>query len=61
MMQVIRGGKVEGGAYLPAEHLAIVDAYEASDLDAAREAIRSHIGSGRRIALEAIERAGGVL
>jgi DNA-binding GntR family transcriptional regulator len=61
MMQVIRGGKVEGGAYLPAEHLAIVAAYEASDLDAASEAIRAHIGSGRRIALEAIERAGGVL
>jgi DNA-binding GntR family transcriptional regulator len=61
MMQVIRGGKLEGGAYLPTEHAAIVDAYEAGDLDAARTAIRKHIASGRRIALEAIEETGGVL
>jgi len=61
MMQVIRGGKLEGGAYLPTEHAAIVDAYEAADLDAARAAIRTHIVSGRRIALEAIEETGGVL
>ncbi len=61
MMQVIRGGKLEGGAYLPTEHAAIVAAYEAGDLDAARTAIRKHIASGRRIALEAIEETGGVL
>jgi DNA-binding GntR family transcriptional regulator len=61
MMQVIRGGKLEGGSYLPTEHGAIVDAYEAGDLDAARRAIRTHIATGRRIALEAIESSGGVL
>ena len=61
MMQVIRGGKLEGGSYLPTEHGAIVDAYEAGDLEAARSAIRAHIASGRRIALEAIEAASGVL
>jgi DNA-binding GntR family transcriptional regulator len=61
MMQVIRGGKLEGSEYLPPEHAAIVDAYEAGDLDAARAAIRTHIASGRRIALEAIEETGGVL
>ena len=61
MMQVIRGGKLEGGAYLPTEHAEIVDAYEAADLDAANAAIRAHIASGRRIALEAIEETGGVL
>ena len=61
MMQVIRGGKLEGGAYLPTEHAAIVDAYEAGDLDAAHAAIRTHIASGLRIALEAIEETGGVL
>ena len=61
MMQVIRGGKLEGGSYLPTEHGAIVDAYEAGDLDAARAAIRAHIATGRRIALEAIEGTGGVL
>jgi DNA-binding GntR family transcriptional regulator len=61
MMQVIRGGKLEGGSYLPAEHAAIVDAFEAGDLEAARTAIRAHIATGRRIALEAIEGAGGLL
>ena len=61
MMQVIRGGKLEGGSYLPTEHAAIVDAYEAGDLEAACAAIRAHIATGRRIALEAIEQTGGVL
>ena len=61
MMQVIRGGRLEGGEYLATEHRAIVDAFEAGDLDAARAAIRTHIETGRRIALEAIARAGGVL
>jgi len=61
MMQVIRGGKLEGGSYLPTEHGAIVDAYEAGDLAAAQDAIRTHIASGRRIALEAIEASGGIL
>jgi len=61
MMQVIRGGKLEAGSNLPTEHGAIVDAFEAGDLDAARAAIRVHIATGRRIALEAIEGAGGVL
>ncbi len=61
MMQVIRGGKLEGGSYLPAEHAAIVDAYEDGDLVAAHEAIRRHIATGRRIALDALAGSGGVL
>ena len=61
MMQVIRGGKLEGGEYLAREHRAIVEAFEAGDLPAAQRAIRTHIESGKRIALDAIERAGGVL
>lgn len=61
MMQVIRGGRLEGGEYLAREHRAIVDAFEAHDLPAAQRAIRAHIESGKQIALEAIERAGGVL
>ena len=39
----------------------IVDAFDARDLGAAQAAIRAHIESGRRIALDAIDRAGGVL
>lgn len=61
LMQVIRGGRVEGHANLVTEHARIVEAFEADDLDAARRAIRAHIETGRRIALEAIARAGGVL
>jgi DNA-binding GntR family transcriptional regulator len=61
MMQVIRGGRLEGGEYLATEHGAIVGAFEARDVELAKQAIRAHIDSGRRIALEAIERAGGVL
>lgn len=61
MMQVIRGGRVEGHANLVTEHRRIVEALEAGDLDAARAAIREHIATGRRIALEGLQRAGGVL
>ncbi len=61
MMQVIRGGKLEAGSYLATEHAAIVDAFEAGDLTAAQAAIRAHIDTGRRIALEALESAGGAL
>jgi len=61
MMQVIRGGRLEGGEYLAREHRAIVDAFDAGDLAAAQLAIRTHIGSGKAIALDAIDRSGGVL
>jgi DNA-binding GntR family transcriptional regulator len=60
-MQVIRGGKLEGGAYLATEHEAIVDAYRRGDLERARAAIRAHIETGRRIALDALEASAGVL
>lgn len=61
MMQVIRGGRLEGGEYLVGEHRAIVAGFEARDLAAVEAAILRHIESGKRIALDAIERAGGVL
>jgi DNA-binding GntR family transcriptional regulator len=61
LMQVIRGGHVEGHANLVTEHARIIEAFEARDLERARSAIREHIETERRIALEAIERAGGVL
>ncbi|HVM68288.1 MAG TPA: GntR family transcriptional regulator [Gaiellaceae bacterium] len=61
MMQVIRGGGLEGGAYLVEEHEAIVAAFEAGDAAAAKRAIAAHIATGKRIALAALEEAGGVL
>ena len=61
MMQVIRGGHVEGHGNLVTEHRHIVDAFAAGELGAAERAIREHIDTGRRIALDGIERAGGVV
>ena len=61
MMQVIRGGHVEGHANLVTEHRRIVETFAAGELGAAQRAIREHIETGRRIALDAIERAGGEL
>ena len=61
MMQVIRGGHVEGHANLVTEHRGIVETFAAGVLPAAEAAIREHVETGRRIALEAIERAGGEL
>ncbi|HJS70532.1 MAG TPA: FCD domain-containing protein, partial [Gaiellaceae bacterium] len=61
LMQVIRGGHLEDHAGLVTEHRRIVEAFEEGDADAARRAIREHVETGKRIALEAIERAGGVL
>jgi DNA-binding GntR family transcriptional regulator len=61
MMQVLRGGHVEGHEHLVTEHRRIVEAFSEGDLIAAQGAIREHIEVGRQIALDAIERAGGVL
>ena len=61
MMQVIRGGHVEGHENLVTEHRRIVETFSAGDRPGAHRAIREHIETGRRIALDAIERAGGEL
>jgi GntR family transcriptional regulator, rspAB operon transcriptional repressor len=61
LMQVIRGGHLEDHENLVTEHARIVEAFEAADVPAARRAVADHIETGRRIALDAIERAGGVL
>jgi DNA-binding GntR family transcriptional regulator len=61
MMQVIRGGHVEGHEHLVTEHRRIVEAISAGELPAAERAIREHIDTGRRIALDAIDRAGGTI
>jgi DNA-binding GntR family transcriptional regulator len=61
MMQVIRGGRVERHEHLVTEHEGIVSGFETRDRVMARAAITRHVESGRRIALEAVERAGGAL
>ncbi|HZQ88533.1 MAG TPA: GntR family transcriptional regulator [Gaiellaceae bacterium] len=59
MERVLAG---QGGPWLrdvTEEHSAIVDAYERGDLTATQEALRRHNETSRRIAAEAIARAGG--
>jgi DNA-binding GntR family transcriptional regulator len=43
------------------EHRVLVEAFEAGDLALAEASIRVHVETGRRLALEALEGAGGVL
>jgi DNA-binding GntR family transcriptional regulator len=61
MMQVIRAGHLEDHENLVTEHRRIVHAFGAEDAEEAEQAIRAHIETGRRIALDAIARAGGIL
>ncbi len=61
IVQVVRGGRLADGEELAREHRAIVEGFEAGDLPAAQEAIRKHIASGERRALDVIARAGGEL
>ena len=61
LMQVIRGGRADAGADLCGEHRRIVEAYEAGDLGAARAAIRVHVDTGKRLSIEALELAGGMV
>jgi DNA-binding GntR family transcriptional regulator len=61
LMQVIRRGRLERDKRLVDQHRAIVEALEGRDAAAARAAIARHIETGRRIALETIDRAGGSL
>ena len=56
---LVLGVSVAGGS--SEEHTAIVRAYEAGDLAAARDALRVNVETGRAIAREAIARIGGVL
>ena len=44
-----------------AEHVRIVEAFEAGDVAAVRDALRANAETGKRLALEAIELGGGVL
>lgn len=48
-----------GMQHIVEEHEALVAAFEAADLAAAQAAIRQHIKSGKRVAMEEIDAAGG--
>ena len=61
MERVLFSGPTRTAGNSTEEHSAIVAAYEAGDLDAARMAIIANIEAGQRIAVAMIEASGGVL
>jgi len=61
MERVLFSGPTRTAGNSTEEHRAIVAAYEAGDLDAARMAIIANIETGQRIAVAMIEASGGVL
>ena len=61
MERVLFSGPTRTAGNSSEEHKAIVAAYEAGDLDAARAAIVANIDTGLRIAVAVIETSGGAL
>ena len=60
MERVLAGPDAAGGD-VAAEHIELVEAFEAADLPRLGTVIRVHVATGKRLAVEAIEQAGGVL
>jgi DNA-binding GntR family transcriptional regulator len=60
LMERILGDRDEAGE-IAGEHRRLVEGFEAEDLGNVRAAIRVHVETGRRLALEALESAGGIL
>ena len=61
LMARVLSGDLDSGTDVAAEHVELVEAFEGGDLDRVGAAIRLHVETGKRLAREAIERAGGVL
>jgi DNA-binding GntR family transcriptional regulator len=61
LMERVLAGPATAAGDSSAQHQRIVEAYEAGDLEAARAAIVANVETGKRLVLEAIEEAGGVL
>ena len=61
LMQVIRGGRLDRHRLVVGEPEQIVAGFEARDRAATRDAVTRHIESARRIALDAVARAGGAV
>jgi DNA-binding GntR family transcriptional regulator len=61
MERVLAGAAFEDNtALLSEQHIALYRTYERGDLDAAQKVIRAHLDLGQRMAVDAIEAAGGV-
>jgi DNA-binding GntR family transcriptional regulator len=61
LMERVVSGPTRAAGNSSEEHAAIVEAYEAGDLAAARAAIIANVETGKRIARAMIEAAGGVV
>jgi DNA-binding GntR family transcriptional regulator len=61
LMERVLSGQVDRGTDVGAEHVELVESFEAGDLGRISAAIRVHVETGKRLACEAIEQAGGVL
>jgi DNA-binding GntR family transcriptional regulator len=60
LMERILGDRDDAGD-VGREHRRLVEGFEAGDLVQVQAAIRAHVETGRRLALEALESAGGIL
>jgi len=61
LMARVLSGDIDSGSDVAAEHVEIVEAFEREDLRRVSTAISLHVETGKRLAREAIEQAGGVL
>jgi benzoate/toluate 1,2-dioxygenase reductase subunit len=61
LMERVLSGNVDGLGDVAVEHVELVAAFEAGDVERVNAAIRAHMATGKRLATEAIEQAGGVL
>jgi DNA-binding GntR family transcriptional regulator len=60
MERILAGMEVDDQtALLSEQHIALYKAYEAGDLAAAQDVIRAHLDLGQRMAVQAIDAAGG--
>jgi DNA-binding GntR family transcriptional regulator len=61
LMARVLSGELDPGSDIAAEHVELVEAFEREDLERVGAAIGLHVETGKRLAREAIEQAGGVL
>jgi DNA-binding GntR family transcriptional regulator len=60
MERILGPSDVDAGA-IAGEHVRLVEAFEQGDLRAVQRAVRAHVETGKRLAIDAIETAGGRL
>ena len=61
LMARVLSGELDPGSDIAAEHVELVEAFEAGDRRRTARAIKIHVETGKELAVAAIEQAGGVL